>query len=56
MEDWEFEPETYLMQAMEFHYDGTDCDHIDSEYCAIRIVEWLRNNGVTLVHSELHYG
>lgn len=51
MEDWEFEPETFLMEAMEIHYDGIECNHSDAEFCAIEIVEWLRNNGVHLVYT-----
>lgn len=52
--DWRFEPETYLLEALEAHYDNphiADHDHSDAEDCAIMIVEWLRFNNVELVYT-----
>lgn len=51
---WRFEPETYLMEALEMHYEyapSAVCEHGDTEKCAILMVEWLRSNGVELVQK-----
>ena len=51
-EDWRFEPDTYLVQAMEAHYDQIVrvCFHDDTYQCAQAILEWLDKNFVELVY------
>lgn len=54
-EYWRFEPDTYLMQALEAHYDHPDGlpgdpFHSDAYACARYILEWLEEVNVELVY------
>lgn len=51
-EAWRFEPDTYLVQAFEAHWDAPRvvCKHADTYECARAILEWLGEVHVELVH------